>query len=59
MDLSTIIDHLDNFVTTWEGWSAVFKGINGILGLDTETAFEGVSSKFEVLSSTSSTTSEA
>ena len=54
MDLSTIIDNLDNFVTAWKGWANVFEGIKGISGLDTETLFEGVSSKFDVLSSTSS-----
>lgn len=27
MDLDTIIFHLDNFVTTWEGWGKVAKGV--------------------------------
>ncbi|MDN6099097.1 hypothetical protein [Corynebacterium flavescens] len=42
MDLSTIIDHLDNFVTTWEGWGKVFEGLN---------AFDGFKNLFEVTSS--------
>ncbi|APT87660.1 hypothetical protein ACTXN7_02630 [Corynebacterium flavescens] len=41
MDLSTIIDHLDNFVTTWEGWGKVFEGLN---------AFDGFKNLFEVTS---------
>ena len=27
MDLNTIIFHLDNFVTTWEGWGKVAEGV--------------------------------
>lgn len=53
MDLSTIIDHLDNFVTTWKGWGAVVEGIKGIFGLD-KGDFTGVSSAVKGLSSVSS-----
>ncbi|WP_312714240.1 hypothetical protein [Corynebacterium flavescens] len=66
MDLSTIIDHLDNFVTTWKGWGAVIDAIfgahgendaardGGILGINWKESFEGVSSATKGLSSTSS-----
>lgn len=27
-DLDTIVLHIDNFVTTWEGWNDVFSGLN-------------------------------
>ena len=57
MDLSTIIDHLDNFVTTWEGWGKVFDAffgaagedgerVGGILANDWEESFGGISSAF-------------
>lgn len=59
MDLSTIIDHLDNFVTTWEGWGKVFDALFGKVEdgateraggiLDTnywEESFNGISSAF-------------
>ena len=58
MDLSTIIDHLDNFVTTWQGWGAVFdaffgkydeeagKRVGGILEINWEESFNGISSAF-------------
>ena len=32
MDLSTIITHLDNFVTTWEGWGKVINNTAEALG---------------------------
>ncbi|MGP5241100.1 hypothetical protein [Corynebacterium flavescens] len=56
MDLSTIITHLDNFVTTWEGWGKVFEGLNSFIGFEnfsselsslselTSSEFEGISS---------------
>lgn len=27
MDLNTVIMHLDNFVTTWEGWGKIAEGV--------------------------------
>ena len=50
MDLSLIQTHLDNFVTTWEGWNKVVTGLKGIFGLGKEN-FAGLSSAFEVFSS--------
>jgi len=52
MDLSTIIDHLDNFVTTWEGWGNVVTGLQGIFGIE-KGDVEGLSSAFDVFSSKS------
>ena len=52
MDLSLIQTHLDNFVTTWEGWANVVKGLKGIFALGEED-FDGLSSAFDVFSSES------
>lgn len=30
MDISNIITHLDNFVTTWEGWQLVLSGVDAV-----------------------------
>lgn len=58
MDLATIQEHLDNFVTTWEGWTAVLQGIPQFLqswaDVDFEGLFENTSSNLEALSSGSS-----
>ncbi|MGO2426675.1 MAG: hypothetical protein ACTH7R_10050 [Corynebacterium flavescens] len=53
MDLSTIIDHLDNFTTAWKGWASVFEGIDAFTQLG-KVDFAKVSSEFVALSSTSS-----
>lgn len=50
MDLSLIQTHLDNFVTTWQGWGKVVKGLKGIFALGEED-FDGLSSAFDVFSS--------
>ena len=52
MDLSLIQTHLDNFVTTWEGWANVVKGLKDIFALG-EEGFDGLSSAFDVFSSES------
>ncbi|AWB82657.1 hypothetical protein C3B44_10185 [Corynebacterium yudongzhengii] len=58
MDLATIQGHLDNFVTTWEGWTAVLQGIPQFLlswaEADFQELFENTSSSVEALSSGSS-----
>lgn len=56
MDLSLIQTHLDNFVTTWEGWGKVVTGLKGIFGYGEQDGlgkedFAGLSSAFEVFSS--------
>ena len=52
MDLSLIQTHLDNFVTTWQGWGKVVEGLKGIFELK-EQDFDGLSSAFDVFSSES------
>ncbi|MDK8585335.1 hypothetical protein Q0N36_10525 [Corynebacterium kefirresidentii] len=45
MDLSTIQMHLDNFVTTWEGWSKIVQGIQDWKGV--AEGFEALKGAFE------------
>lgn len=56
MDLSLIQTHLDNFVTTWEGWNKVVTGIKEWGGLSsawesTKGAFETAADALPALSS--------
>lgn len=45
-DLDTIVLHIDNFVTTWEGWGDVFSGLNEFLfGDDKDGGREDLSSE--------------
>lgn len=45
MDLSTIQMHLDNFVTTWEGWGKIVQGIQDWKGV--AEGFEALKGAFE------------
>ena len=45
MDLSTIQMHLDNFVTTWEGWGKIVQGIQDWTGV--AEGFEALKEAFE------------
>lgn len=50
MDLSLIQTHLDNFVTTWEGWNKVVTGITTWVGLS--SAWESTKGAFETAADT-------
>lgn len=62
MDLSVIIDHLDNFKTAWEGWDAVFGALDTIFSEEPtgeneqswSDAFEGSSDSIKDAIKTSS-----
>ena len=48
MDLSTIITHLDNFVTTWEGWGEITKNLPTVLNNFTDAVFGLSNGEYEV-----------
>jgi|GEM_PF-650246 len=48
MDLSTIITHLDNFVTTWEGWGKVTENLPSVLNNFTDAIFGLSNGEYEV-----------
>ncbi|MDV2433847.1 hypothetical protein [Corynebacterium tuberculostearicum] len=48
MDLSTIITHLDNFVTTWEGWGEITKNLPTVLNNFTDVVFGLSNGEYEV-----------
>lgn len=64
IDLDTIQLHLDNFVTTWKSWDAIFTNLPlaldfiGELSSD-DNAFTELSSDLEGLSSEATTTAPA